>query len=215
MAPPQDNSALAALREKMVQEQIADRGITDPAILRAMRKVPRHFFVPASEVNQAYNDRAINIGPDQSISQPYVVALMLSELELKSNDRVLDVGTGSGYQTALLAEIVDKVFSVDIDPGLVEKAAQRIKDLGYKNVQLLCANGFDGWKEHAPFDAIVVSACPENIPRELVKQLRMHGRMILPLGEEDQVLVFLQKTESGLFSRELGGVRFVQMKDHD
>lgn len=215
MAPPQDNAAFAVLREKMVLEQIAGRGISDQAVLQAMRKVPRHYFVPAGQLDSAYDDKAINIGPEQSISQPYIVALMLSELQLKPNDRVLDVGTGSGYQTALLSEIVKEVYSVDIDPGLVDKASKRIKDLGCKNVELICANGFDGWKEKAPFDAIVVSACPENIPRELMKQLRMNGRMILPLGDEDQVLVFLQKTESGLFSRELGGVRFVQMREED
>jgi len=170
------------LRDKMLKEQIAGRGITSEAILAAFSRVPRHRFVPSGYVSLAYEDRPLPVGPNQTISQPYVVALMLEKLEIKPSDRVLEIGTGSGYETALLAELAGEVYSVEIDSQLVEKTRKLIADLDYSYVYIKEGNGFSGWP-----------------------------RMILPLGEEFQVLVTLDKNTDGLESKEWGGVRFVEM----
>jgi len=200
----------------MVDQQLRARGIADEKVLQAFSKVPRHQFVAKDLASKAYEDRPLPLGPHQTISQPYVVALMLEALKLDGSEKVLEVGSGSGYQTALLADMGCKVFSVEIDQSLYSEAKKRIESLGYKNAELCCADGHKGWKEHAPFDAIIVSASPETIPRDLVKQLRLGGRMILPLGsEDDQALVLLEKTEEGLKEQELGEVRFVPMKEGD
>jgi len=201
-----------ALRLRMVEEQLKPRGISDPDVIRAMLKVPRHLFVKPSQRASAYDDCALPIGPDQSISQPYIVGLMLQALELSRHDRVLEIGTGSGYGAALLAELVAEVYSLEIDPSLSEKSRKLLSRLGYKNAHCIHGDGFLGLPEEGPFDRIVLSAAPQNIPRALLRQLKSGGRMVLPVGVEAQVLVLLEKTPEGLKSSELGMVRFVKMK---
>jgi len=202
----------AALREEMVSTQLKERGIEDELVLKAMRQVPRHFFVPKKIRDKAYHDKALPLGPQETISQPYVVALMLEALNLRASDRVLEIGTGSGYQTAVLSVMVSSVYSIDINKNLVEKAQTLLAEGDYQNVKVQASDGDKGWQEEAPFDAIIVSAACSTIPRSLVEQLAKGGRMILPLGEETQYLVVLEKTEEGLQSREIGPVRFVRMQ---
>jgi protein-L-isoaspartate(D-aspartate) O-methyltransferase len=200
-------------RQQMVEQQLLARGISDEAVLEAMKKVPRHFFLPEQKWAEAYADAAISIGPDQALSQPYIVALMLESVRVTPTDRVLEVGTGTGYQTALLAEIASSVCSVELDPNLAVKAEQLLKGIGYDNVECRSSNGWLGWPDRAPFDVIIVSAAAREIPRDLVKQLKTGGRMILPIGDDDQCLCFIEKTPEGLISQELGAVRFVPLKD--
>ena len=207
-----DADLFAELRAQMVAEQLIDRGIEDERVLRAMSKVPRHLFVPAEVLDQAYSDKALPLGPDQSISQPYIVSLTLEALDVKSGDKVLDVGTGSGYQTALLAELGAEVFSIEIDPALQQKSAQIVRSLGYNKVRFLAADGKEGWPQHGPFERIVVSAACEEIPRPLIRQLATGGRMILPMGEDHQYLTLIEKTGEGLESKDLGAVQFVRIK---
>lgn len=206
-----DKDLFAKLRECMILEQISARGISDDAIINAIRKIPRHEFVPNEYQEQAYSDRPVSIGEGQTISQPYVTALMIQELELQKEARVLEIGTGSGYQTALLAELVSKVYTIEIIEELALRAQSKLLSLGLNNIEFRIGSGFDGWPEEAPFEAIIISAAPTDIPRELVKELQIGGRMILPLGDEQQELVLIEKTPQGLVSRELGGVRFVPM----
>lgn len=208
---PEADKKYIKLRERMVRKQIAGRGITSDPVLAAIGKVPRHFFVPVPYVNSAYEDRPLPLGPNQTISQPYVVALMIEKLELQASDRVLEIGTGSGYETALLAEIAKEVYSLEVDPLLAERAKKAIAELDYSDVYIRAGNGFSGWPEAAPFDKIILSAAPDHLPRQLIKQLKLGGRMILPLGEDWQVLVSIDKTSDGLESKEWGGVRFVGM----
>ncbi|MBX7143339.1 MAG: protein-L-isoaspartate(D-aspartate) O-methyltransferase [Oligoflexia bacterium] len=203
------------LRAEMVKAQVVGRGISDEAVIAAMQQVPRHLFVPEHLRAEAYEDKPLPLGPDQTISQPYIVALMLETLRLTSADSVLEVGTGSGYQTALLSEIVGQVYSIELDPGLSAAASRLLKQQGCDNVKFRSGNGWRGWVEQGPFDAIIVSAAAFEIPRDLVKQLKMGGRMVVPIGEQSQCLVFLEKTEQGLISQELGAVRFVPLKDED
>ncbi len=199
-------------RRTMIERQIAGRGITDERVLEAFQRVPRHTFVPENLRDRAYEDCPLPIGPGQTISQPYIIALMLAALEIDGPHKVLEIGTGSGFQTALLSELAAEVYSIEIDPALSARSEVLLESLGYKNVQLRAGNGFDGWPEAGPFDAIVVSAAPAEIPRELVRELRVGGRMVLPLGTDDQELVLLKKTDQGLESEDLGGVAFVQMR---
>jgi protein-L-isoaspartate(D-aspartate) O-methyltransferase len=202
------------LRSEMVARQLRDRGICDERVLTAMQKVPRHLFVPAEFKGRAYQDRPLPLGPDQTISQPYIVAYMLEALELQSHERVLEVGAGSGYQAALLAELTKEVFALDIETRLIAAAERVVCDeLKYSNVRFRCSNGFEGWPEEAPFDAIIVAAAPSYVPRELVRELGPGGRLILPLGTDRQCLVLFENTASGLTSRELCAVRFVEMKE--
>lgn len=201
------------LRLEMVKTQIIGRGISDEAVIAAMRKVARHRFVPAHLQAEAYEDKPLPLGPDQTISQPYIVGLMLETLRLTPTDRVLEIGTGSGYQTALLAEMVSEVYTIELDPALSTAAQGLIQKMNYRNIQYRVGNGWHGWPELAPFDAIVVAAAAFEIPRDLVKQLKQGGRMVVPVGENSQCLVFLEKTEQGLISQELGAVRFVPLKD--
>ncbi|MCO6432280.1 MAG: protein-L-isoaspartate(D-aspartate) O-methyltransferase [Deltaproteobacteria bacterium] len=207
-----DSDRFSALRADMVSNQLAARGITDSEVLRAMGKMPRHRFVPSDVQDKAYNDQAISLGPGQSISQPYVVALMLQSVEIQAGDKVLDVGTGSGYQTALLAELGAEVYSIEIDPALSRRSGKLLRLLGYSEIHLRSGDGKRGWREAAPFDAIVVSAACEEIPRDLVRQLKIGGRIVLPLGEDYQYLIMMEKTEDGLKTEELGSVQFVKMK---
>lgn len=202
-----------AKRRLMVEEQLKKRGIKDPALLAAMGKVPRHRFLSEEHWDKAYDDQAIMIGPAQSISQPYVVAYMVEKLQIRKSDSVLDVGTGTGYQTAILAEVAKQVYTIEIDEVLYKASQKTTAALGYDNIKFRLAGGQHGWKEYAPFDAIIVSAAAENVPRELVSQLASGGRMILPLGTESQSLVLITKQENRIATEELGEVQFVKLQD--
>jgi protein-L-isoaspartate(D-aspartate) O-methyltransferase len=195
----------------MVESQIAARDITDPRVLDAMRSVPRHRFVPSDVVSQAYADHPLPIGYGQTISQPYVVALMTEKLGLEPGDKVLEIGTGSGYQAAVLAEITDHVYTVEIIPELAERASDTLEATGYAEVQTLNADGYYGWEEHAPYDAIVVTAAPDHVPRPLIQQLKNGGHLVIPIGPPGGYQTLWQMTKRGddLETRNLGGVRFV------
>ncbi len=195
----------------MVARQIAARGVSDPAVLRAMQAVPRHKFVPPELIDQAYADHPLPIGYGQTISQPYIVALMTEKLNIGPGDKVLEVGTGSGYQAAVLAEITDQVYSVEIIPQLAARAAKTLKETGYTTVQTLNADGYYGWEEHAPYDAIVVTAAPDHVPPPLIQQLKDGGRLVIPIGPPGGYQTLWQITKHGdkLETRNLGGVRFV------
>jgi len=195
----------------MVQEQIFARGVRDPRVLQALRKVPRHRFVPPAMQPAAYDDSALPIGLGQTISQPYVVAFMTEALELKPQNRVLEIGTGSGYQAAVLSLLVREVYSMEIVEPLGREAEARLKKMGYANVHVRIGDGYRGWPEAAPFDAIIVTAAPPDVPPELVAQLRPEGRMMVPVGRYLQDLVRLRRTPKGLERESLLPVRFVPM----
>jgi protein-L-isoaspartate(D-aspartate) O-methyltransferase len=199
-------------RLKMVEEQIAARGIKDPKVIAAMKKVPRHAFVEEALQSQAYSDHPLPIGEKQTISQPYMVALMTEALQLKERERVLEVGAGSGYQTAILAELAEKVFSIERIRSLAIKARQLLYELGYYNVEIKIFDGTFGWVEEAPFDAIIVTAGSPDIPQPLLDQLRMGGRLVIPVGDAyAQGLMRVTKTKEGLKKEDLGGCRFVKL----
>lgn len=209
--------AWAKERARMVLEQIKGRGVTDEDVLRAMSKVPRHLFVPPQYVNQAYGDHPLPIGHGQTISQPYMVAVMTEYLRLRRGSRVLEIGTGSGYQAAILAELTDEVYSVEIIPALYEEARERLERLGYSQVHLKCADGYYGWPEHAPYDAIIVTAAPDHIPQPLVEQLADGGRMVIPVGPPGayQVLWLVERRGEETKTQRLMGVAFVPLTgDH-
>ena len=191
-------------RERMVRNQIEARGVTNAAVLAAMRTVPRHEFVPGSLSLVAYTDSPLPIGHGQTISQPYIVALMTELLRLKTGDKVLEVGTGSGYQAAVLAEIGAEVYTIEIIEPLAKSAADRLKRLGYGKVQVKFGDGFLGWPEHAPFDAILVACAADPIPEPLIKQLKPGGRLVIPEGKplSEQWLVLVEKTSDGKFNRQ-------------
>ena len=202
----------AALRERMVDQQIKARGVVDPRVLAAMRKVPRHLFIPPHLWDQAYNDYPLPIGEDQTISQPYIVALMTELLEIRETDRVLEIGTGSGYQAAILAELAAAVLSIDRVGGLAEQARQVLDSLGYTNVKIRVGDGTLGWPEEMPFDAIIVTAGAPKVPRPLTEQLALGGRLVIPVGDMwSQTLTCVRKTESGLKFEYHGGCRFVRL----
>lgn len=203
-----------AERRRMVRDQIADRGVTDEEVLEAMRHVPRHKFVPDRYARSAYADRPLPIGHGQTISQPYIVAFMTQQIQLEASDKVLEIGTGSAYQAAVLSEITPHVYSIEIIPELAKHAAKRLDTLGYDTVEVKTADGYFGWKKHAPFDAIIVTAAAGHIPPPLVKQLKKGGRMIIPVGGtlEIQYLILVEKDDEGqLSSNQLMPVRFVPM----
>lgn len=202
-------------RLKMVEEQIRNRGVKDSRVLAAMESVPRHEFVPKGQVNQAYDDHPLLIGSGQTISQPYIVALMTEILELDPEDRVLEIGTGSGYQAAVLGELVDSVFTIEIVEELGAAAAIRLKELGYDNVYVRIGDGYKGWPEKAPFDAVIVTAAPETVPPALVEQLAEGGRMVLPVGTGIQELVLIEKRDGKIVQRDIISVRFVPMVHGD
>lgn len=206
-----DDERMRAERSQMVEEQLIARHIDDLRVVDAMREVPRHLFLPRELRDVAYLDRALAIGPQQTVSQPFVVALMLSALALEPRHRVLEIGTGSGYQAALLGCLTERVYSIELSASHARRAREVLETLGMENVEVRCADGYAGWPEAAPFDRIVLSAAPPEIPRTLLRQLARDGRMILPLGEERQELILLERGVSGLESRELGAVRFVPM----
>ncbi len=202
---------LLAERSRMVERDIAGRGVRDPLVLEAMRQVPRHRFVPQQMKLQAYADHPLPIGQEQTISQPYIVALMTELAELSPTDRVLEVGTGSGYQAAVLAEIVDQVYSIEIVEELSRSATKRLSDLGYENVETRVGDGYRGWPEQAPFDAILVTAAPPEVPEPLVEQLKVGGKMVIPVGRRAQELMVIEKTEAGVRRQRSIPVRFVPM----
>lgn len=213
-----DEEAYAGARQRMVEQSIIGLGIDDEAVIAAMEAVPRHRFVPAEYLAQAYQNHPLPIGFGQTISQPYVVALMTEEAEVDENDVVLEIGTGSGYQAAVLAEIVDQVYSMEIISGLAERSEQTLRELGYDNVTVRNADGYFGWEEQAPFDAILVTAAPDHIPQPLVEQLKVGGRMIIPVGPVGgfQTLWRVTKiSEDEVQSEDLGGVRFVPLTRED
>jgi protein-L-isoaspartate(D-aspartate) O-methyltransferase len=198
-------------RMKMVETQIRRRGVTDQDVLNAMETVPRHEFVPDQHRNRAYIDRPLPIGYGQTISQPYIVALMTELLELKNTDRVLEIGTGSGYQAAILAEIVAEVYTVEIIEPLAIQAKERLERLGYTNLHTLHADGYYGWEEHAPYDAIIVTAAPDHIPQPLVQQLKDGAKLVIPVGPPGGYQDLWQITKEGdqVQKRSVAGVLFV------
>lgn len=199
-------------RERMVKTQMEARGINDRSTLRALRKVPRHLFVPEQQVSTAYEDSPLPIGYGQTISQPYIVAYMTQVIRPAANQRVLEVGTGSGYQAAVLAEIIDSVYTIEIIKELAAEARSRLTKLGYQNVKVRNADGYYGWKEFAPFDAIVVTAASEHIPPPLIEQLKEGGKMIIPVGSPFMVqqLMLVEKTKGKkIRTTSLMPVRFV------
>ncbi len=200
-------------REEMVLRQIAARGVSDERVLQAMRTVPRHRFVPERLSRSAYNDHPLPIGEGQTISQPYIVALMTETLEVEEDDRVLEIGTGSAYQAAVLAELVAEVYSIEIRGPLAESAAALLEELEYANVQTKHADGYYGWPEAAPFDHIMITAAVDHVPPPLVEQLAVGGRLILPLGNPfaHQSLAVVTKLENGVRMQEILGVLFVPM----
>jgi len=191
-----------------------DRGITDKATLKSMSEVPRHLFVPYNEIDQAYDDTPLSIGHGQTISQPYVVAYMTEVSRPSSRKKVLEIGTGSGYQAAVLAEITDTVYTIEIVPELAREASELFKKLGYGNVVSRYGDGYGGWPEHAPFDIIIVTAAPEKIPQPLIDQLAENGRMVIPVGGpfEIQELILVTKKNGKAEQRRLSFVRFVPFK---
>jgi len=199
-------------RSKMVEDQIISRGIKDAQVIAAMRKVPRHLFVEEALQSQAYSDHPLPIGEKQTISQPYMVALMTEALQLKGKEKVLEIGGGSGYQTAILAELSEKVFSIERIRSLAIRARQLLYELGYYNVELKIFDGTYGWMEEAPFDAIIVAAGAPDIPQPLLDQLAMDGRLVIPVGDAYvQDLIRVTKTEEGIKREDLGGCRFVKL----
>jgi len=211
-----DNPTFKAAREKLVEKDIAGQGIADPKVLAAMRSVPRHCFVPKRLASKAYADTALPIGASQTISQPYVVALMTESLKLSGNHRVLEIGTGSGYQAAVLAKIVQKVYSIEIKEKLHRESSRLLKDMGFTNVKTRHGDGYFGWREAAPFDAIMITAAINHIPPPLLKQLTEGGRLILPLGNpfSYQNLTLVTKTGGNYVTRQITGVLFVPMTGH-
>lgn len=214
-APEKGADIFAQQRERMVIETIEKRGITDEHVLKAMRTVPRHLFVPEDQRDHAYGDYPLPIGYGQTISQPYIVALMTQLLELKEGDKVLEIGTGSGYQAAILAEIpgVD-VYTIEIIPALAKSARERLESLGYKSIHCKEGDGYYGWPEHAPFDAIIVTAAPDHVPQPLVDQLAEGGRMVIPVGPPGSYQTlwkFVKRPGGELQAFNMGGVAFVPL----
>lgn len=212
--PPKPSAPRTAERNRMVDTQIAARGVKDALTLGAMRKVPRHEFVPENVQDQAYDDHPLPIGLDQTISQPYIVAVMTEAVGLKGGEKVLEIGTGSGYQAAILAEIAAEVYTIEILEPLATRARQTLLRLGYKNVHVRAGDGYQGWPEAVPFDSILVTAAPDHVPPRLVEQLKLGGRMLIPVGEQSwggQELKLIVKTEGGYEEQDLMGVRFVPM----
>ena len=208
------DSISTSMREKMVKNQIIRRGIQNEDVIQAMMSVPRHQFVPKKWIPMAYNDTPLPIGYGQTISQPYIVAYMTEILNLDEESRVLEIGTGSGYQAAILSCLVKEVYTIEIIPELAESASLRLEKLGYKNVEVTCGDGYYGWSEHAPFDAIIVTAAAGHIPPPLLKQLKDGGKMVIPVGGPFMIqnLVLVEKDRAGkITTRNLMAVRFVPL----
>ncbi len=210
-----DDAANHELRSRMVATQVEARGVTDPSVLKALREVPRHVFVPESHRHRSYDDGAFSIGEGQTISQPYIVGLMTALIRPSPLMRVLEVGTGSGFQTAVLARCVGDVFSIENHANLARRAEALLRELGIGNVHFKVGDGFDGWAEHAPFDAIVVTAAPRKLPQPLLDQLKVGGRLVAPVGEsgskQGQELVVVTRNQDGWAGEKVGTVMFVPM----
>ena len=202
-------------RQRMVEQQLRVRDIADASVLKAMEKVPRHLFVPEDERGAAYADSPLPIGFGQTISQPYIVGFMTEALAVTKAHRVLEIGTGSGYQAAVLGELAGEVYTIEIVPGLAERATRTLKALGYTNIHVRSGNGYAGWPEQAPFDRIMVTAAPDEIPQALVDQLKMDGVMAIPVGVGEQVLRILRRTPAGMELIKALPVRFVPMTGKD
>jgi protein-L-isoaspartate(D-aspartate) O-methyltransferase len=202
---------LTAARERMVKEQIERRGIRDERVLAAMRKVRRHTFLTKHQWSSAYGDHPLPIGDDQTISQPYIVALMTEALELTGSERVLEIGTGSGYQTAILAELASEVFSVEILPQLTQRARSNLQSFGYTNIHFRVADGHEGWPENAPFDAVLVTAAPKEVPDALQDQIGEEGRLVIPVGVLSQELEVHRRRKGKRSVERLASVRFVPL----
>lgn len=206
-----EKDSFADYRKRMIQEQIVARGVKDTLVLNALLKVPRHHYIPSEMQSYAYADEPLSIGFDQTISQPYIVAYMTEVLQLKGNERALEIGTGSGYQAAVLAEIVRDVYTIEIVEPLALRAERLLQQEGYANIHCRCGDGYRGWPEAAPFDAIIITAAPVTIPQPLVDQLAEGGRMVLPVGDRSQELVLLTKKNNRILQKSLLPVRFVPM----
>ena len=206
-----NNYSRQAERDQMVQEQIMARGVTDPRVLNVMRTIPRHQFVLESDVEEAYEDHPLPIGFGQTISQPYIVAFMTEALNLQPHERVLEIGAGSGYQAAVLSQLSQKAFSIEIVESLADRAKKTLNNLGINNVIIRTGDGYQGWLNEAPFDAIMLTAAPEHIPQPLLDQLVIGGRLILPLGKMVQRLILMKRTQEVWKKDELFPVAFVPM----
>ncbi len=202
---------LANQRQTMVDSQIRSRGVRQPSVLRAMAQVPRHLFVPEPFRAQAYADYPLPIGDSQTISQPYIVALMTELLALDGTEKVLEIGTGSGYQAAVLSQVAREVYTIEILPPLGEQAGRLLGELGYRNVHTRVGDGYQGWPEEAPFDAIMVTAAPPEVPKPLLEQLKVGGRMVVPVGSFFQDLLLITRTPTGYEKKNIIPVRFVPM----
>jgi len=200
-----------AERDHMVREQILARGVSDPAVIHAMKVVPRHRFVPIEDSRNAYEDNPLPIGFGQTISQPYIVAFMTEALQLQPQDSVLEIGTGSGYQAAILAPIVKHVWTIEIVPELAERATLTYEALDITNITVRSGDGYEGWADHAPFDAVILTAAPDHVPRPLLDQLKEGGRLISPIGTFPQELIMMTKTPHGFEQKVLLPVSFVPM----
>ncbi|NEP18271.1 MAG: protein-L-isoaspartate(D-aspartate) O-methyltransferase [Leptolyngbya sp. SIO4C1] len=198
-------------RQRMVRRQIEQRGVLNRAVVNAMTAVPRHRFVPATYLEEAYADRPLPIGHGQTISQPFVVAYMLSMAQIGPNHKVLEVGTGCGYQAAVLGELADRVYTIEIVPELAARSQSLLTALGYTHVAVKAGDGYGGWPEHAPYDRILVAAAPPQIPLALIDQLAVEGKLVIPVGEHQQEIVVITKHESALETQHLLPVRFVPM----
>ena len=199
----------------MVDHQLKLYGVKDPRVLAAMQGVKRHLFVEPALSQAAYDDTPLPIGYGQTISQPYIVAYMTEAVQLKDSDRVLEIGTGSGYQAAILAQIVREVYTIEIIKELADSAEKRLKGLGYQNIHVRHGDGYEGWKEFAPYDAIIVTAAPDKVPKKLLEQLALGGRMVAPVGALFQDLILYTKTVKGIETRKLLPVRFVPMVERE
>ena len=209
---PGDTFTHLEVRKEMIKSQIIARGVKSPAVLKALEKVLRHRFVKESLENSAYDDAPLPIGEGQTISQPFIVAYMTAALELKGGEKILEVGAGSGYQAAVLSEIVGQVYTIEINENLAIDVARRLKKIGCDNVSLKFGNGYKGWSEHAPFDGIIVTAAPDAIPQSLVEQLKIGGKMVIPIGKTNQDLIVVTKFPDGSVEKESRiPVRFVPM----
>ena len=200
-----------SLRQQMVETQIIRRNITDKNVINAMRTIPRHLFVSKRYHAEAYDDHPLPIAGGQTISQPYIVAIMTELIQIDSSSKILEIGTGSGYQAAVLGEISDSVYSIEIIPVLAERAEELLDSLGFKSVHVRAGDGYKGWPEVAPFDAIIVTAAAPKIPQPLVDQLKIGGRMIIPVGDSSQDLILITKNETGIVKKSIIPVRFVPM----
>jgi protein-L-isoaspartate(D-aspartate) O-methyltransferase len=207
----QSQELLTERRRQMVETQIRARGVKDARVLAAMEKVPRHRFMRESDIEYAYADSPVSIGLGQTISQPYIVAFMTEALRIKPTDKVLEIGTGSGYQAAVLGEVAREVYTIEIVPELAERSSKVLKELGYANVHVRAGDGYAGWPEHAPFDAVIVTAAPDHVPQPLVDQLKIDGRLVIPVGRGEQDLLVYTRTKDGLREEDRLPVRFVPL----